>query len=212
MIKKTTTIVAVVLFVILFTAGTVAAGLALRSTTTVDENDMDNEYIVLTSTTGYKDFLGTAAFDTTNNGGVLSYTLRLDTDFLNDGIKDASLVSEKFTMNVEHSAGEEGLYNLEITVDEFIPIGGLEYIFTAGPSTNEFQIMDTTYSAVSGESKTYTWTLENLSYDVDYIIALYVSGTPTETPGATLGFTNYDGSASPAVTGSVFTFSAVSVA
>ena len=122
MIKKTTAIVAVVLFVILFTAGSVTAALALRSTTTVDENDMDNEYIVLTSTTGYKDFLGTAAFDTINNGGNISYTLRLDTDFLNDGIKDASLVSEKFTMNVEHSAGEEGLYNLEITVDEFMAI------------------------------------------------------------------------------------------
>ena len=92
MIKKTTAIVALILFVILFTAGSVAAGLALSSTTNVDENSVDDQYIVISSTE-YTDILDAVKYDTTNNGGTVSYALHYDYDSTGGSTPDSVKIS-----------------------------------------------------------------------------------------------------------------------
>ena len=205
MIKKTTAIVAVVLFVILFTAGSVTAALALRSTTTVDENDISNDYITLTSS-DYTDFLDAVSFDTVNNGGTVSYEIHSDGSKLTGSV----LASKEFVMSVERSNANLGnTYDLNVSVTKFFPstVLGLTFIFTAWSLDNNGKAdavvaSDDSYTAVGQE---HEWTLTGLSYGTEYIIALYVSGS-VDTMDSTIGFTNYVAGSEE---GSIFTFTAI---
>lgn len=196
MIKKTTAIVALLLFVILFTAGTVTAGLALSSTTHVDENDVDDQHIVISSTT-YTDILDAVKYDTTNDGGTISYALHYDYD--TDGTPatfEAVKISKDFNIRVDKTNVTEATFDLTVTVSKFTAIAGLTYTLKVGDST----------AAFTGGSATFT----GLAYNTDLAVVLYVSGTltnPTVATGlATAGFTNYVENTED---GSVFTFTAV---
>lgn len=195
MIKKTTAIVAVVLFVILFTAGSVAAGLALSSTTNVDENDVDDQYIVISSTE-YTDILDAVKYDTTNNGGTVSYALHYDYDSTGGTTPDSVKISKDFTIRVDQTNIEEATFDLTVTVTKFTAIAGLTYTLKVGNATANF---------TSG-SATFT----GLAYDTNLDVVLYVSGVltnPTVATGlATAGFTNYVENTED---GSVFTLTAV---
>lgn len=195
MYKKTTTIVAVVLFVILFTAGSVAAGLALSSTTNVDENDVDDQYIVISSTE-YTDILDAVKYDTTNNGGTVSYALHYDYDSTGGSTPDSVKISKDFNIRVDKTNVTEGTFDLTVTVTKFTAIAGLTYTLKVGDSAANF----------TGGSATFT----GLAYDTNLAVVLYVSGdltNPTVATGlATAGFTNYVENTED---GSVFTFTAV---
>lgn len=195
MYKKTTTIVAVVLFVILFTAGSVAAGLALSSTTNVDENDVDDQYIVISSTE-YTDILDAVKYDTTNNGGTVSYALHYDYDSTGGSTPDSVKISKDFNIKVDKTNVEENTFDLTVTVTKFTAIPGLTYTLKVGNTPADF---------TSG-SATFT----GLAYGPDLAVVLYVSGVltnPTVATGlATAGFTNYVENTED---GSVFTFTAV---
>ena len=204
MMKQATFGAVIIALILLATAGAVGYALSIQSQTTFDENEMDGEYIYITST-DYTDFLGTVSFDTVNDHGTASYVIHSDTAY-------GALASEEFTINVARSSDKVGnLYDLEVTVTEFIPVTGLTYTVTAGTDTNKFLFVDSTYENISGQPTTYKWTLTNLYYGENYIFALYVDGTPSVDPGATLGFTNVDSTANPAVVGSVFTLTAIDV-
>lgn len=195
MIKKTTAIVAVVLFVILFTAGSVAAGLALSSTTNVDENDVDDQYIVISSTE-YTDILDAVKYDTTNDGGTVSYALHYDYDSSEGSTPDSVKISKDFSIRVDQTNIEEATFDLTVTVTKFTAIAGLTYTLKVGNATANF----------TGGSATFT----GLAYDTNLDVVLYVSGVltnPTVATGlATAGFTNY---VENTEVGSVFTFTAV---
>lgn len=195
MIKKTTAIVAVVLFVILFTAGSVAAGLALSSTTNVDENDVDDQHIVISSTE-YTDILDAVKYDTTNNGGTVSYALHYDYDSTGDSTPDSVKISKDFTIRVDQTNIEEDTFDLTVTVTKFTAIAGLTYTLKVGNATANF----------TGGSATLT----ELAYDTNLDVVLYVSGVLTDPTDAThldtVGFTNYVENTED---GSVFTLTAV---
>lgn len=195
MIKKTTAIVAVVLFVILFTAGSVAAGLALSSTTHVDENDVDDQYIVITSTE-YTDILDAVKYDTTNDGGTVSYALHYDYDSTGGTTPDSVKISKDFDIRVDQTNIEEATFDLTVTVTKFTAIAGLTYTLKVGDSAANF----------TGGSATFT----GLAYDTNLAVVLYVSGILTDPTDAThldtVGFTNYVANTED---GSVFTFTAV---
>lgn len=195
MIKKTTAIVAVVLFVILFTAGSVAAGLALSSTTNVDENDVKDQYIVISSTE-YTDILDAVKYDTTNNGGTVSYALHYDYDSTGGSTPDSVKISKDFNIRVDQTNVEEATFDLTVTVTKFTAIAGLTYTLKVGDSTANF---------TSG-SATFT----GLAYDTNLAVVLYVSGVLTNPTDAThldtVGFTNYVENTED---GSVFTLTAV---
>lgn len=202
MIKKTTAIVALILFVILFTAGSVAAGLAIRSTTTVDENDISNDYITISSSE-YHDFLNTVSFDTVVTESGTTYNIHSAGSKLTNNV----LASKEAVMSVARS--NEGLgdtYDLNVSVSKFTPKTGLTYTFTAwsinNGEANAVVTSDDSYTAVGQE---HEWTLTGLNYGVDYIIALYVSGSVTSMD-STIGFTNYVENTED---GSVFTFTAI---
>lgn len=203
MIKKTTAIVAVVLFVILFTAGTVAAALALRSSTTVEENDISSEYITLTSSE-CTDFLDAVSFDTVVTSSGVTYNIHSDGSKLSGSV----LASKEFVMSVDRSTAALGSsYDLEVSVSKFSPITGLTYTFTAWSIDNNGQAnlcvaSDDTYTA---EGQEYKWTMTGLEYEPDYIIALYVGGSVTSMD-PTIGFTNYVAGTED---GSIFTFTAI---
>lgn len=204
MIKKTTAIVAVVLFVILFTAGSVTAALALRSSTTVEKNDISSEYITLTSSE-YTDFLDAVSFDTVVTSSGVTYNIHSDGSKLSGSV----LASKEFVMSVDRSTAALGSsYDLEVSVSKFSPITGLTYTFTAWSIDNNRQANevvsndDVTYTA---EGQEYKWTMTGLEYETDYIIALYVGGSVTSMD-PTIGFTNY---AAGTEDGSIFTFTAV---
>lgn len=195
MYKKTTAIVALLLFVILFTAGTVAAGLALSSTTHVDQNDVDDQYIVISSTE-YTDILDAVKYDTTNDGGTISYALHYDYDSTGGSTPDSVKISKDFNIRVDKTNVTEGTFDLTVTVTKFTAIAGLTYTLKVGNSTANF---------TSG-SATFT----GLAYDTNLAVVLYVSGdltNPTVATGlATAGFTNYVENTED---GSVFTLTAV---
>lgn len=195
MYRKSTAIVAVVLFVILFTAGSVAAGLALSSTTNVDENDVKDQYIVISSTE-YTDILDAVKYDTSNNGGTISYALHYDYDSTGGSTPDSVKISKDFTIRVDQTNIEEDTFDLTVTVTKFTAIAGLTYTLKVGNATANF----------TGGSATFT----GLAYDTNLDVVLYVSGVltnPTVATGlATAGFTNYVENTED---GSVFTLTAV---
>lgn len=193
MIKKTTAIVAVVLFVVLFTAGTVAAGLALSSTTHVDENDIADQHIVITSST-YTDILDAVKYDTINDGGTVTYALHCDYDSDGDDTADAVRLTKAFSVNVAKTNVDETSFDLTVAVSGFAAVAGLTYTLKVGSATADI---------TSG-----TATIIGLAYGTDLAVVLYVSGTLAEPSVAapTVGFTNY---VENSVVGSVFTFTAV---
>jgi len=196
MIKKTSAIVALILFVILFTAGSVAAGLALSSTTHVDENDVDDQHIVISSTE-YTDILDAVKYDTANNGGTVSYALHYDYDSTGGSTPDSVRISkENVSIRVDQTNIEEATFDLTVTVTKFTAIAGLSYTLKVGSSAADF----------TGGSATFT----GLAYDTDLAVVLYVSGVLSDPTDAThldtVGFTNYVENTEG---GSVFTFTAV---
>lgn len=208
MIKRTTLIVTAVIGLLLLAAGGVAAAYYLSSTMNVDQNTIDSEYIVISST-DYSDFLNEVSFDTTISvdpldNVTITYDLNADTDIWDaygntygvDGTADACLISNAMSINVAQT-NTTGGYDLEITVSAFSPIAGLTYTMKVG-----------TQYCTYGQTTPDTWTFHDLTFGTDYAVALYVSGTPSETPGSTVGFTNYDPNVTPKVIGSVFTFTA----
>lgn len=203
MIKKTTAIVAVVLFVILFTAGSVAAGLALRSTTTVDENDISNDYITISSSE-YHDFLDAVSFDTVVTDSGTTYNIHSDGSKLSNNV----LASKEAVMSVARSNNTLGSsYSLNVSVSKFAPTTGLTYTFTVWSIDNNGKAdavvtSDDSYTAVGQK---YEWTLTGLEYGTSYIVALYVSGSVTSMD-STIGFTNYVAGSED---GSIFTFTAI---
>ena len=218
MIKRTTLIVTAVIGLLLLAAGGVAAAYYLHSTTTVEQNDIDSEYIVISSSR-YIDFLNEVSFDTTvsydpsTQTSSTVYDLNENADIWNttgntygpDLDNDSCLISNALTINVGQT-NATGLYNLEITVSDFNPISGLTYVMTITSTQG------TQYSEYLDANHPNKWVFYDLTFGLDHSVALYVMGTPTENPGATVGFTNYDPDArdnnnQPApVTGSIFTF------
>lgn len=203
MIKKTTAIVAVVLFVILFTAGSVTAALALRSTTTVEDNEINDEYITINTFGKYTDFLANAQFDTVVTSGGVTYTPHEDGSWAG-----YSLISKETHVSVASTNVDNDSYNLEVSVDKFVPVAGLTYTLAAIYEVNG-QTMRT-IASITSESESvdgkYTWTLTSLNYGDDYSIALYISGEMAS-PNPSVGFTNHEGNEP----GSVFTFTAINV-
>ena len=225
MIKKTTLIIAGVLALILLTAGTAVAVMNLWSTTDVNDNVMENKYIEIALSgdgSSYTDFLDTIEYDTTisNAGATTTYTPRL-TDCINadrnpqTNDNDASLISKKFYVTVSEtnvvSGGGSSLYDLSITVTDFVAISGVTYYITAGLSNNEYEFIDSITSSsqeYDAVHHTATWTVSGLTYAESYIVAMYANGETTADPGASLGFTNHTNND----VGSIFTFTATSVA
>lgn len=205
--KKIMFAVGLVLFVILFTAGSVVASYYLHSSTTIEDNDIDSEFIVISSST-YTDFLDEVSFDTTVttdplDNVIVTYTLNANVDIYNnesthaygtDGVNDACLISNALTINVAQTNVTEG-YDLTVTVSDFDPIAGLTYIMKVG-----------TAYCTYGQSVANQWTFSGLSFGTNYDVALYVYGTPSVSPGSMIGFTNYDPDLQNPVVGSIFTF------
>ena len=215
MIRRTTAIIGLVLIVILFTAGSVGATLLIKSQTDVDRNTIDDQYLYISfsapTTQEYTDLLGTVSFDTINSGGTASYVLHGEEDWFDgngnagtDGTNDVAKISDTHTMRVDSVNGGSS-FSLDVTVTDFTPIGGLTYYlkvgtqYVAGSITSHFTGVDTTATS-------YGWTLSGLACNTNLTVDIYVGGTPTENPGATVGFTNYDGTTNPVTVGSVFTF------
>ena len=198
MIKKTTAIVAVVLFVILFTAGSVTAAYLMKSQTDVTDNTLENQYIVI-SATDTTDFLNEATFDTVVTGPVgsqsIEYNLHKDSDLDNVAGNDAAKISNDLTINVTPT-NVTGTYNLFVSVSDFTPIGVLDYKMKVGG-------MIETYGATT-DGRT-GWLFTGLTLGANYTVELFVGDNApvTTNPGATLGFTNYQDAQHP---GSIFTF------
>lgn len=200
MIKKTTFGIALVLIVILFTAGTVTGAHLLKSETDADQNTIDSKNIVISSTV-YHDILTSVDFDTVNASGTVTYELRATDDLDDDDTDESALISEAFSINVaptnldatETASG----FTLVVTVTDFTPVAGLTYTLVVG---------DQSVAITSGTTWTFTSAFD---YNVNHNVALYVSGTATANPGAGVGFTNY---VEDTEDGSVFTFTALSVA
>lgn len=191
-----------VVLLVLATAGSVIASYNLHSSTTVEDNDIDSEFIVI-STSTHSDLLDEVSFDTTvATDDTVSYSLNANQDIWDDGadtygtdgVNDACLISNALTVNVAQT-NVSGYYNLDVTVTGFTPIAGLTYTMKVG-----------TQYCTYGQTVAGHWNFADLNFGQDYAVALYVSGTPTENPGSTVGFTNYDPDATPAVAGSIFTF------
>lgn len=203
MIKKTTAIVAVVLFVILFTAGTVTAAYLIKSQTDITDNTLDNEYIVI-SATDTSDFLGSAKFDTVVNGpagNTQTITYKLTTDSTVDGKACAKISNTDVISFTVTPTGDVGTsFDLFVTCTLFNPVTGLDYIMTVGSETATYQAHND-----RGQSG---WLFTGLTFDT-YDVELYVGYTNAQAqsiatnPGATLGFTNYQNAQNP---GSIFTF------
>lgn len=217
-------VIAVILALVL-TAGTVTAAYFLHSTTTVEDNDIDSEFIVIGLST-YTDLLDEVSFDTTvtynqaTQTSTTAYDLNENADIWNptannnngdygtDGVNDACLISNPLTINVAQT-NTDNLYYLDVTVSDFIPIAGLSYIMTVTSTQG------TLYSDYLDNNHPNMWRFLDLQCGLDYAVALYVMGTPTENPGATVGFTNADPDARDAnnqpapIAGSIFTFLAV---
>lgn len=204
MIKKTTAIVAVVLFVILFTAGSVTAAYLIKSQTDVTDNTLDNEYIVI-SATDTSDFLGSAKFDTVVDGpagNTQTITYKLNTDNTVDGKACAKISNTdaiSFTVTPTGDVGSS--FDLFVTCTLFTPVTGLDYIMTVGSEVATYQAHND-----RGQSG---WLFTSLALSTEYDVELYVAYTNAQAqsidtnPGATLGFTNYQDAQNP---GSIFTF------
>ena len=186
---------------ILFTAGTVAGAHLLQSKTDIDQNTIDSKNIVISST-DFDDILTSVDFDTVNSSGTVTYELRATHDLDGDSTNESALITSAFSINVaptnlDASEVTSG-FSLIVTVSDFAPVAGLTYTLVVG---------DQSVAITSGT----TWTfLSAFDYNTDLAVALYVSGTATANPGNGVGFTNYV--ASPLTEGSVFTFTATSVA
>lgn len=203
MIKKATFGVVLVLLIVLATAGSVAGAYLLQSHTDIHDNTIDSKNIVITSQ-DYTDVLTSVNFDTVNTDGTITYEIRATDDLDSDSVNESALISSAFYINVtptnldvtEMTNG----FTLVVTVSDFAPVAGLTYTLVVG---------DQSVAITSGA----TWTFSSaFDYNVNHDVALYVSGTATANPGTAVGFTNYDDTANPVVAGSIFTFTATSVA
>lgn len=172
---------------------------ALTSEQEIDNNTLDDEYIVLK--TNSEDVLDTIAFDTVTDGtNVTKYKVHLGTDAetitLNGTPTEMlkiSIPSWKVNVTKTNVSNTESVtYGLNVTVTKFIPVAGLNYVMV---------INNVAVAYNSG------WTFTGLSYDQPndgYTVALYVFGETTNSPLNGCGFTNY--SADPSEVGSVFKF------
>ena len=167
---------------------------ALTSEQEIDNNTITDEYIVLK--TNSEDVLDTIAFDTVTDGtNVTTFKVHTAESITISGtptnvlkISDPTWKVNVTKTNVSDS--DSVTYGLTVTVTDFTPVAGLNYIMV---------INNVVVAYNSG------WTFTGLSYATDYSVALYVYG---QYNGATAqsGFTNYDSTANPVVTGSVFKF------
>lgn len=194
-VKRTTVAGGIIIaLLLLLTAGTVAAVYLMQSQTDVSENTIDNQYIVI-STTTYTDFLNGAVFDTVNDNGSVTYTLHTDTDLDGASGNEAALISNAMSINVAPT-NVSGTFDLFVSVTSFTPVSGITYTMKVANQTATYD------TGASG----YGWYFQGLALDTDLDTALYVSessGPLATAPGATLGFTNYVDAGAP---GSVFTF------
>lgn len=172
------------------------AYMALTSEQEIDNNTITNEYIVLK--TDSEDVLETIAFDTVTDGtnvtGYKVHTAGGDTLTISGTPTNVLKISDPtWKVNVTKtnvSDSDSVTYGLTVTVTDFTPVAGLNYVMV---------INNVVVAYNSG------WTFSGLSYATDYSVALYVYGQYNGAV-AQSGFTNYDSTANPVVTGSVFKF------
>lgn len=172
---------------------------ALTSEQTVNQNTLDDEYIVLK--TNSTDVLDTIAFDTVTNGtDVTQYKVHLGTDAETITLggtptKMLKISDADWKVNVTKKTTESTSYTLNITVSDFTPVAGLHYVMVINGVAVEYN---------SG------WAFTGLSYATEYTVALYVYGSTIVNPlPVGCGFTNYV--ADPETVGSVFTFVATAL-
>ena len=170
------------------------AHMALTSEQEIDNNIITNEYIVLK--TNSEDVLDTIAFDTVTDGNTVTgykvHTAGGDVLTINTEDTPVLKISDPtWKVNVaKNNVSDSNTYGLTVTVTDFIPVAGLNYVMV---------INNVVVAYNSG------WTFSGLSYATDYSVALYVYGQYNGAV-AQSGFTNYDSTANPVVTGSVFKF------
>lgn len=174
---------------------------ALTSEQEIDNNTLEDEYIVLK--TNSEDVLDTIAFDTETDGtNVTKYKVHLGTDaetitlngtptkMLKISVSDPSWNVNVTKTNVSDT--ESLTYGLKVTVTKFTPVDGLHYVMVINNVAVEYN---------NG------WAFTGLSYgqpdDAGYNVALYVFGETTNSPLNGCGFTNYS---DPSEVGSVFKF------
>ncbi len=188
------TVAGVAIAVLLMLLAGVGYAVTYTATTTNTQNTIDAKYITVVTKLGdsedYTDFLASIDFDTANSGGAITYTPHYDSKIGGSATNNAALVSTASWKVLVSGNNLSGTYNLAVGVSDFTPVAGLTYTMIIGDKT-------ATYS--SG------WAFTGLTIGTTYDVALYVSGPATAAP-STVGFTNY--SADPAVTGSVFTYTA----
>lgn len=190
MMKQATFGAVLIALLLLATAGAVGYALSISSHTTIEKNTIEDSYIVLTST-DYEDILAEVEFTTENDNGTITYTLVKNYDSDGSDGNDSAKITNDFTIRVAPT-NVEGTFDLAVTISPFTAVPGLTYTMKVGTQAQN----------ITSGSATFT----GLAYNTDLAVIIYVSGTPTSAPGATLGFTNY--SADPATVGSVFNFTA----
>ena len=166
------------------------AYVALTSEQEIDNNTITNEYIVLK--TNSEDVLESIAFDTVTDGtNVTGYKVHTDSTVGGTDMDKISVSSWKVNVTKNNVSDSDSVtYGLTVTVTDFTPVAGLNYVMVINSVAVAYN---------SG------WTFSGLSYATDYSVALYVYGQYSGAV-AQSGFTNYDSTANPVVTGSVFKF------
>lgn len=179
------------------------AHMALTSEQEIDNNTITNEYIVLK--TDSEDVLETIAFDTVTDGNnVTGYKVHTTESITISSVSTPVLkISDPdWEVNVtKNNVSDSNTYGLTVTVTDFTPVAGLNYVMVLDDG-NTYNVVNS-YHAIDANRD--GWTFTGLSYATDYSVALYVYGQYNGAV-AQSGFTNYDSTANPVVTGSVFKF------
>lgn len=204
--------------------GVAYAYTALTSTQNIEDNTVDDQYILLKSNvdgTMAVDVLDEIAFDsvrvdeTTFNytvhpdkDGTADKTITIGSDSNAHAYEVMKISKDNWTVAVEkHITGDTATtyadtYSLTVSVSKFNATAGLTYIMMV----NNTPVVCT----ADATAHTGTWTFSGLNYKTDsagtYDVELYVAGTTTTSATAPVsGFTNYVASSED---GSVFTFTA----
>lgn len=178
---------------------------ALTSEQEIDNNTITDEYIVLK--TNSEDVLETIAFDTVTDGtNVTGYKVHTTESLTISGtptpvLKISDPTWEVNVTKTNVSDSDSVTYGLTVTVTAFTPVAGLNYVMVLDDG-DTYTVINS-YHAIDANHD--GWTFTGLSYATDYSVALYVYGQYSGAV-AQSGFTNYDSTANPVVTGSVFKF------
>lgn len=196
-VRKASTMGAIlVIALLLLTAGTVYAVTQLTSQTTIDQNEIEYQDILISvqtpgspSVDKFSDFLDDVGFDTVVKQAGTEYNVHPTATRVVDGESvPIAQISKPTTVTVSKTASVDSTtYTLTITptVGKFTELDGISYTMYVAGAPTEYAEYDSVVNA---------WTFNGLTIGTTYNVVLYVSGslgTLTSAPTG-IGFVSYD--------------------